>query len=165
MKIYSDTSFLCAIYRLQANSSEAAAYFAAMSGPLEVTTLLLYEFRQAVRFQIRLHRLNPAKGYSRAEGIKMLADLKSDLVSGDALAADPDGSANSTPMRVGIGPWTFCMWQRPSNWAQSNSSPLTEIRKNSLRPRAFRREGSRRESDDGSYRFVVPPSGGLQIPP
>lgn len=80
MKTYLDTSFLCALYRLQANSAQAAAHFASMPGPLEVTTLLLYEFRQAVRFQIRLHRHDPAKGYSRSEGTKMLADLKSDLV-------------------------------------------------------------------------------------
>lgn len=85
MKSYPDTSFLCAMYRQQVNSSEAAAYFAAMPGPLEVTTLLLYEFRQAVRFQIRLHRHDATKGYSRAEGMKMLADLKADLVSGDVV--------------------------------------------------------------------------------
>ena len=85
MKAYPDTSFLCALYRLQANSAEAAAYFAAMPGPLQVTTLLLYEFRQAVRFQIRLHRHDPSKGYPRAEGSKMLADLKADLVSGDVI--------------------------------------------------------------------------------
>ena len=85
MKAYPDTSFLCALYRLQANSAEAAACFAAMPGPLEVTTLLLYEFRQAVRFQIRLHRHDPAKGYARAEGTKMLADLKADLVRGDVM--------------------------------------------------------------------------------
>lgn len=85
MKAYPDTSFLCAMYRLQANSHLAAAYFSAMPGSLEVTTLLLYEFRQAVRFQIRLHRHDPTKGYSRAEGTKMLADLKSDLVSGEVI--------------------------------------------------------------------------------
>lgn len=85
MKAYPDTSFLCALYRLQVNSPEAAAYFAAMPGPLEVTTLLLYEFRQAVRFQIRLHRHHPSKGYPRAEGTKMLANLKADLVSGDVV--------------------------------------------------------------------------------
>lgn len=82
MKAYPDTSFLCALYRLQANSQVAAAYFAAMPGPLEVSTLLLYEFRQAVRFQIRLHRHDASKGYSKAEGAKMLADLKTDLVKG-----------------------------------------------------------------------------------
>jgi predicted nucleic acid-binding protein len=85
MKSYPDTSFLCALYRLQANSGEAAASFAAMPGPLEVTTLLLYEFRQAVRFQIRLHRHDAAKGYSQAEGTRMLLDLKADLVSGDVI--------------------------------------------------------------------------------
>lgn len=85
MKSYPDTSFLCALYRLQANSGEAAASFAAMPGPLEVTTLLLYEFRQAVRFQIRLHRHDAAKGYSKAEGTRMLLDLKADLVSGDVI--------------------------------------------------------------------------------
>jgi predicted nucleic acid-binding protein len=85
MRAYPDTSFLCALYRLQANSPQAAAFFAAMPGALEVTTLLLYEFRQAVRFQIRLHRHDPAKGYSREEGTKMLADLKSDLVSGQLI--------------------------------------------------------------------------------
>ena len=85
MKAYPDASFLCALYRLQVNSSDAAAYFAAMPGPLEVTTLLLYEFRQAVRFQIRLHRHDPTKGYPRPEGTKMLADLKSDLVSGEVI--------------------------------------------------------------------------------
>lgn len=85
MNAYPDTSFLCALYRLQANSPEAAAYFESMPGPLEVTTLLLYEFRQAVRFQIRLHRFDSAKGYGLAEGTKMLADLKTDLISGDLI--------------------------------------------------------------------------------
>ncbi len=85
MQAYPDTSFLCAIYRSQANSASAAAYFQAMPGPLEVTTLLLYEFRQAVRFQIRLNRHDPATGYPRPEGIKMLTDLKADLVSGAVL--------------------------------------------------------------------------------
>lgn len=85
MKSYPDTSFLCALYRLQTNSVKAAAYFAAMPGSLEVTTLLLYEFRQAVRFQIRLHRYDSTKGYPLTEGTKMLMDLKSDLVTGDVI--------------------------------------------------------------------------------
>jgi len=82
MAAYPDTSFLCSLYRAQVNSPQAAAYFQSMPGPLEVTTLLLYEFRQAVRFQIRLHRHHPQKGYSKPEGSKMLADLKSDLITG-----------------------------------------------------------------------------------
>lgn len=85
MNAYPDTSFLCALYRLQANSPEAAAYFESIPGPLEVTTLLLYEFRQAVRFQIRLHRFDPTKGYKQAEGAKMLTYLKTDLIRGDLM--------------------------------------------------------------------------------
>lgn len=81
MRAYPDTSFLGALYRLQVQSPRAAEYFAAMPGPLEVTTLLLYEFRQAVRFQTRLHRQDASRGYSRADGTRMLADLKSDLVN------------------------------------------------------------------------------------
>lgn len=82
MKVFPDTSFLCALYRLQVNSPQAAAYFAKMPGPLEVSTLLLYEFRQAIRFQVRLHRYDSTKGYSKAEGLN---DVKSDLVSGDVV--------------------------------------------------------------------------------
>jgi len=82
MSAYPDTSFLCALYRHQVNSPQAATYFQAMPGPLEVSTLLLYEFKQSVRLQIRLHRHDPKKGYPKPEGMKMLADLKSDLISG-----------------------------------------------------------------------------------
>jgi predicted nucleic acid-binding protein len=85
MRAYPDTSFLCALYRLQTNSGEAAAYFAAMTGPLEVTTLLLFEFRQSVRFQMRLHRQDATRGFPRAVGAKMLADLKTDLANADLI--------------------------------------------------------------------------------
>jgi len=33
MQAYPDTSFLCALYRLQANSAAAAAYFQSMPPP------------------------------------------------------------------------------------------------------------------------------------
>jgi predicted nucleic acid-binding protein len=82
MMCYPDTSFLCALYRLQENSPKAAAFFAKLSGPLEVTTLLLFEFKQSVRLHVRLNRHDAEKGYSKAEGRKMLSDLKSDMVSG-----------------------------------------------------------------------------------
>jgi predicted nucleic acid-binding protein len=79
---YPDTSFLCALYRADVHSPAAAAYFAAMDGALPITTLLVYEFRQSVRFQVRLGRHNPLKGYPKSEGAKMLANLRADLVAG-----------------------------------------------------------------------------------
>ena len=81
MTAYPDTSFLCALYRLQVNSSRAAAYFARLAGPLEVSSLLLFEFRQSVRFQVRLHRLDKTKGFPAEQGVGMLADLTADLAA------------------------------------------------------------------------------------
>jgi len=79
---FPDTSFLCAFYRRQDNSPEAAAYFKAMPEALHVSSLLLYEFRQSVRFQIWLHSRDKTKGYPQVECDKALADLETDLNSG-----------------------------------------------------------------------------------
>lgn len=90
MTAYPDTSFLCAIYRTQVNSPRADAWMEARSGPLPVTSLLLLEFRQSVRFQSRLFSPDRTKGYAPAEGARMLRDLQSDLASGvlEVVAAD-----------------------------------------------------------------------------
>ena len=80
--MYPDTSFLCAIYREQDNSTQADALFRKLPVPLPVTALLLFEFRQSVRWQTFLHRKDASKGYGEREGTKMLADLQSDLSSG-----------------------------------------------------------------------------------
>jgi len=79
MTAYPDTSFLCALYRRQANTAEAVAHRGSMKEPLAVTALLLFEFRQSVRWQTFLHRSDASKGYTGREGSKMLADLQSDL--------------------------------------------------------------------------------------
>ena len=82
MTSYPDTSFLCALYREQDNSKTADACRKAMTEILPVTGLVLFEFRQSVRFQTWLHRKDAGKGYGEKEGAKMLADLQSDLGSG-----------------------------------------------------------------------------------
>jgi predicted nucleic acid-binding protein len=79
MSPFPDTSFLCALYREQDNSKRADRRFALLSEPLAVSSLLLLEFRQSVRFQTGLHARDKTKGFSKTEGIRMLADLKSDL--------------------------------------------------------------------------------------
>lgn len=82
MKSYPDTSFLCALYRQQVNSTRAAAYFKAMTEPLHVTSLLLYEFRQSSRLQVWIHAQDPKKGFSESDCDKALADLQTDLDTG-----------------------------------------------------------------------------------
>ena len=82
MNVYPDTSLLCALYRRQDNTPEALALRATIREPLPVTSLVLFEFRQSVRFQTWLHSKDATKGYGEKEGAKMLADLQSDLDAG-----------------------------------------------------------------------------------
>jgi len=82
MIAYPDTSFLCAIYRKQANSAQAAAHFAGMPEPLHVASPLLFEFKQSVRWQAYFHLKDPTRGYDRYTAQAALAQLQIDLVSG-----------------------------------------------------------------------------------
>ena len=50
MNAFPDTSFLFALYRPQDNSPVARKYYGTMTEPVHVSGLLLYEFRQSVRF-------------------------------------------------------------------------------------------------------------------
>jgi predicted nucleic acid-binding protein len=90
MIAFPDTSFLCAIYRRQDNSPEAAAYFETMPEALHVSGLLLYEFRQSVRFQVWLHARDKGKGYPQADCDHALADLKTDLETGALVVANAE---------------------------------------------------------------------------
>lgn len=90
MIAYPDTSFLCALYRTQDNSSQALAYRAQMSEPLHVTRLLLWEFRQSVRFQAFRHSNNRQLGYPLHEAEKMISDLNDDLHGGFVVSVEMD---------------------------------------------------------------------------
>ncbi|MBL9156425.1 MAG: type II toxin-antitoxin system VapC family toxin [Verrucomicrobiales bacterium] len=82
MNCFPDTSFLCALYRTQVNSPRADQFMLQLNGALGVSSLLLLEFRQSVRLQIRLHQNDRHKGFSQREGLQMLNDLQTDLNSG-----------------------------------------------------------------------------------
>jgi predicted nucleic acid-binding protein len=90
MIAFPDTSFLCAFYRRQDNSPAAAAYFKALPEALHVSGLLLYEFRQSVRFQVWLHARDKTKGYPQADCDRALADLQTDLDTGAAVVVTAD---------------------------------------------------------------------------
>jgi len=79
---FPDTSFLCALYRTQVNSTRADHFMAGLNGTLGVSSLLLLEFRQSVRLQIRLHLNDRTKGFPQTEGQQMLNDLQIDLNAG-----------------------------------------------------------------------------------
>lgn len=92
MSHFPDTSFLCALYREQVNSCYADAYLQKLVEGLRVSSLLLFEFRQAVRFQIYLHIKDQTKGYTEQEGEQMLQDMQSDLGARELVVLPVDWS-------------------------------------------------------------------------
>lgn len=79
---YPDTSFLCSSYRKQEHTPSALAFRRSMDGPLFFTSLLEFEFRQAIELQVWLHSNDKTRGYSRGEADRMIADWESDVASG-----------------------------------------------------------------------------------
>lgn len=90
MIAYPDTSFLCAMYRMQTNSPQAASYFAAMPEPLHVSSPLLYEFRQSTRWQVFLHSKDAAKGFERATAQAALSKLQANIAAGAIVVVPVD---------------------------------------------------------------------------
>ncbi|GAA5125432.1 PIN domain-containing protein [Luteolibacter yonseiensis] len=90
MNVYPDTSFVCSLYRLQHTSQRAIELRADLVVPLPVSSLLLLEFRQSIRFQMRLFSKDRSKGFSKNEGSAMLRDLQSDLAHGVLEMISPD---------------------------------------------------------------------------
>jgi len=90
MTAYPDTSFLCAMYRFQANSQIAATHFAAMNEALHVASPLLYEFRQSTRWQVYLHAKDHSKGFDRSTAQAALAKLQANLASGALVVVPVD---------------------------------------------------------------------------
>ena len=90
MIAYPDTSFLCALYRTQDNSPQAIAYRAGMTEPLHVTRLLLWDFRQSLRFQAYRHTHNRQLGHPLHEAVKMISDLNDDLHQGLVVSVEMD---------------------------------------------------------------------------
>lgn len=82
MNCFPDTSFLYAAYREQSNSSRQDDWREKNPGTLHVSSLLLLEFRQSLRFQNRLFAQDRGKGFSPHETARMLRDLQSDLTHG-----------------------------------------------------------------------------------
>ena len=77
--VFPDTSFLCSVYRTQEHSPKADAFMAQRDDPIPVSSLLLLEFRQSLRLQVRLHSKDKTKGFAKPEASQMLRDLQSDL--------------------------------------------------------------------------------------
>lgn len=91
--VFPDTSFLCALYRQQWNSEQADSYCAKLKSPLPVSTLVLFEFRQSTRLQVRLRQSDRKLGFTQKQGEGILENLRQDLTSGFLNATPVDWPA------------------------------------------------------------------------
>lgn len=90
MIAYPDTSFLCALYRIQTNSVTAAQHAARMTEALHVASPLLLEFRQSLRWQSYLHTKDQTKGFDRSSAQTALAKLQANIVAGAVVVVPVD---------------------------------------------------------------------------
>ena len=90
MIAYSDTSFLCALYIPQTSSERAISFYERLSEPLHVSNLVLFEFRQSVRFQAFLFSRDRTKGFSQREAERALEQLDKNISSGVVVLAAAD---------------------------------------------------------------------------
>lgn len=79
---YPDTSFLCALYIAQTTSAKALAFMQSQPTALISTSLLLYEFRQSVQFQVFRHSKDATQGYPMSRAQTALSMLQANISAG-----------------------------------------------------------------------------------
>jgi predicted nucleic acid-binding protein len=80
--IYPDTSFLCALYVPQTTTPRAITFAGELRRPLESTSLLFFEFRQSIQFQVFRHAKDRNQGYPLSVAQAASAALQSDVKAG-----------------------------------------------------------------------------------
>jgi predicted nucleic acid-binding protein len=79
---YPDTSFLCALYVAQNSSVKALQWIGRQATALAGSSLLFYEFRQSVQFQVFRHMKDEHQGYPAATARTAIATLQANIASG-----------------------------------------------------------------------------------
>ncbi len=82
MENFAETSFLCAIYRFQDNSAAAAKMFASLPHGTPLSPLVIFEFKNSLRLQVALFKVDRGKGFPERIAEKARADFHSDLDGG-----------------------------------------------------------------------------------
>ncbi len=88
--VFPDTSFLCGLYVPQSSSARAITFISRQPTAVEVSSLLLYEFRQSVQFQVFRHAKDRRQGYPLSVAQLALAALQSDVKAGALHLASVD---------------------------------------------------------------------------
>jgi len=80
--VFPDTSFLCALYVPQSTSARAISLMSRQPIALEVSSLLLYEFRQSVQFQVFRQSKDRTQGFPLAMARAAMTALQADIKAG-----------------------------------------------------------------------------------
>lgn len=100
MNVYPDTSFLCSIYRRQSRTADALAFRETLNEPLPYTSLLEFEFMQALRLQVFLRNSDITKGCEQTEADQTVADWEADIAAGLLQQVSYDAEAVNKLARV-----------------------------------------------------------------
>jgi predicted nucleic acid-binding protein len=79
---YPDTSFLCALYIAQSTSKRALKFMQSQPTALASTSLMLYEFRQSVQFQVFRHSKDATQGYPLSVAQAAISALQANISAG-----------------------------------------------------------------------------------
>ncbi len=82
MRCFSDTSFLCALYREQDNSEFADTFMVRFKAEIVVSSQVLWEFRQSARFQVFRHQKDKTRGFSKSEAERLIGVLDANVKEG-----------------------------------------------------------------------------------
>jgi predicted nucleic acid-binding protein len=76
MSAFADASFLFALYRQQPGNDRAMEWMAAASDPPKLSPLLVFEFEQAVRFEVFRRGSDRTKVFSEIEALNLLSQFE-----------------------------------------------------------------------------------------
>ena len=82
MSAFADTSIVCAICREQDNSKKADLLVAAASEPIQLSSLVVFEFRQSARLQAFRFSKDRTQGFSKTIASAMLSQLDANIEEG-----------------------------------------------------------------------------------
>lgn len=82
MNAFADTSLLCPLYREQENSRDADRLMSREPGPVALSSLVIFEFRQSARLQAFRFSKDRSQGFSKAEALRMLEALQANIREG-----------------------------------------------------------------------------------
>ena len=92
MSAFADTSILCALFRKQENSKQADLLAEAYKNqePIQLSALVIFEFRQSVRLQAFRFSKDRSQGFSKTSADDMLSQLDENIINGAFIVAPAD---------------------------------------------------------------------------